>query len=318
MCSLLASLVEYSTLHLLHRILPASLPVPVVGLSCCCWKCDGCLEPTTLQLVAVSPDPDPLPAPPLEPKAPIAIMSMLVLRRRPFSTATLEDAGEAEEGGGVEDGCDDLLLPVPALSTVFKSLDSTLNELPVESLVMVTDPPPPDEHGGTEVDSALEAVVGREADIELGDVCFREAAKSLVTLLDDEEELEEYFTGEIVTLLLSFLCGELEPNRRPSSSSTLSNVDESMLDLEETAGSCCCCCSASILLSSLVLKPLAVRLLRSTKSLGFSNIRWESVKLGRGFLAFGSSTDSTSDVVVVTAAIVAGAVVVLNSPPLDG
>ena len=262
------------------------------------------------------------PDPPLDP-TPIAMMSMLLLRRRPFSTmATLEDAGEAEEGGGVEDACDDLLPPPPpppppALSTVFKSLDSTLNELPVESLVMVTDPPPPDEHGGTEVDSALEAVVGREADIELGEVCFREAAKSLVTLLDDEEELEEYFTGEMVTLLLSFLCGELEPNRRPSSSSTLSNVDESMLepDLEETTSD-----DGSILLfSSLVLKPLAVRLLRSTKSLGFSmGIRWESVKLGRGFLAFGSSTDSTSDVVVVTAAIVAGAVVVLNSPPLDG
>ena len=41
------------------------------------------------------------PDPPLDP-TPIAMMSMLLLRRRPFSTmATLEDAGEAEEGGGV-------------------------------------------------------------------------------------------------------------------------------------------------------------------------------------------------------------------------
>ena len=272
------------------------------------------------------------PDPPLDP-TPIAMMSMLLLRRRPFSTmATLEDAGEAEEGGGVEDAWDDLLPPPPpppppALSTVFKSLDSTLNELPVESLVMVTDPPPVP--GGTEEDEdeeALEAVVGvppAEDKVELGEFCFLciEAAKpSLVTLLEllDELELElellEYFTGEIVTLLLSFLWGELEPKRRPSSSSTLSNVDESMLepDLEETTSD-----DASILLfSSLVLKPLAVRLLRSTKSLGFSNIRWESVKLGRGFLALGSSTVSDDDD-VVTADIVAGAV--LNSlPPLDG
>ena len=131
-------------------------------------------------------------------------MSILLLRRSPFSTATLED-GEAEEGGVFTDCCSDAgggvgRLPPPALSTCFKSLDSTFNELPVESLVMVTDPP--DELGGMEEDDTLE-VVG-VAEVELGEDCFREAAKSLVvTLLDEEED----FTGEIVTLLLllSFL-----------------------------------------------------------------------------------------------------------------
>ena len=132
-------------------------------------------------------------------------MSILLLRRSPFSTATLED-GEAEEGGVFTDCCSDGggvgRLPPPALSTCFKSLDSTFNELPVESLVMVTDPP--DELGGMEDDDTLEEVVG-VAEVELGEEdCFREdAAKSLVTLLDEEED----FTGEIVTLLLllSFL-----------------------------------------------------------------------------------------------------------------
>ena len=130
-------------------------------------------------------------------------MSILLLRRSPFSTATLED-GEAEEGGVFTDCGSDGggvgRLPPPALSTCFKSLDSTFNELPVESLVMVTDPP--DELGGMEEDDTLE-VVG-VAEVELGEDCFREAAKSLVvTLLDEEED----FTGEIVTLLLllSFL-----------------------------------------------------------------------------------------------------------------
>jgi hypothetical protein len=65
---------------------------------------------------------------------------------------------------------------------------------------MVTDPPP-DEQGGMEEEETLEVVGVTE--VELGEVCFREAAKSLVTLLDEEED----FTGEIVTLLLllSFL-----------------------------------------------------------------------------------------------------------------
>ena len=150
-----------------------------------------------------NPPVPPLLVPPLEP---IDIMSILLLRRSPFSTATLED-GEAEEGGVFTDCCSDAgggvgRLPPPALSTCFKSLDSTFNELPVESLVMVTDPP--DELGGMEEDDTLEEVVG-VAEVELGEEdCFREdAAKSLVTLLDEEED----FTGEIVTLLLllSFL-----------------------------------------------------------------------------------------------------------------
>ena len=136
-------------------------------------------------------------------------MSILLLRRfNPFSTRpTLDEiAGEIPETEvdivGGPDGAwavvGDGRLP-PALSTDFKSLDSTLSELPVESLVMVTDPP--DEQGGIEEEETLEVVGVTE--VELGEDCFREAAKSLVTLLDEEED----FTGEIVTLLLllSFL-----------------------------------------------------------------------------------------------------------------
>jgi hypothetical protein len=208
----------------------------------------------------VTPGPPPLP--PLE-ATPIAIMSILLLRPSPFSIVALDD-GDAEDAIVFSDcGNDDGRVGrfPPALSTDFKSLDSTFNELPVDSLVMVTDPP--DELGGLE-EETLEVVGAVE--VELGKICFLcEAAKSLVTLLDEEED----FTGEIVTLLLllSFLCGELEPNIRPSSSSTLSNADES-LGLEEGISS-----HLLKLLSSLVLKPLAVRLFRSTKSLGLKLIR---------------------------------------------
>jgi len=228
-------------------------------------------------------------------------MSILLLRRfSPFSTRpTLDEiAGEilaAEDIVGV--------LPVtdccccsecgpegarvvggrfpPALSTDFKSLDSTLSELPVESLVMVTEPLPElEEQGGfkedvDDEDALLEVVGVKEVELGEPEVCLLlircEAAKpeSLVTMLDielleDNDEAEDDdFTGEMVTLLLllSFLWGELEPNKRPSSSSTLSKVEESIVLLVFT-----------VLESSLVLKPLAVRLFKSTKSLGFSNI----------------------------------------------
>ena len=260
-------------------------------------------------------------------------MSILVLRRlSPFSTRpTLDEiAGEIPAAVDIVD-----VLPVtdwccsecgpdgawvaggggrlpPALSTDFKSLDSTLSELPVESLVMVTEPPEAELEGFKEdvEDALLEAVEAIEAaevvkEVELGEpeVCLLlircEAAKpdwSLVTMLDielleDNDEADD-FTGEMVTLLLllSFLCGELEPNKRPSSSSTLSNVEESIVCLLELF---------TVLESSFpVLKPevgpkpeVAVRLFKSTKSLGFNiGILWlDSDKLGRGFLALGSS-----------------------------
>lgn len=237
-------------------------------------------------------------------------MSILLLRRfSPFSTglnwprlaSTLDEiTGEipaAEDIVGVlpvpdccsECGPDDAdwvavgRLP-PALSTDFKSLDSTLSELPVESLVMVTEPELFEEQGGfkEDVEDALEEVVEVVKEVELGEpevpslllIRCPEAAKpeeeSLVTMLDiellednDDDEADDDFTGEMVTLLLllSFLWGELEPNKRPSSSSTLSKVEESIVLLVFT-----------VLESSLVLKPLVVRLFKSTKSLGFSNI----------------------------------------------
>lgn len=230
-------------------------------------------------------------------------MSILLLRRfSPFSTRpTLDEiAGEIPAAVDivgvlpVTDWCCSECGPdgawvvggrfPPALSTDFKSLDSTLSELPVESLVMVTEPPLPEleEQGGFKEDvedALLEEVVEVVKEVELGEpeVCLLlircpEAAKpdwSLVTMLDIEllegkDEADEDFTGEMVTLLLllSFLWGELEPNKRPSSSSTLSKVEESIVLLE----------LFTVLESSLVLKPLAVRLFKSTKSLGFSNI----------------------------------------------
>lgn len=164
-------------------------------------------------------------------------MSILLLRRfNPFSTRpTLDEiAGEIPETEvdivGGPDGAwavvGDGRLP-PALSTDFKSLDSTLSELPVDSLVMVTEPPLPELEAGlfkeeaVEDDALLEEVVEvvKEA-VELGEpeVCLllircppeAETAKpddwSLVTMLDielleDNDEAED-FTGEMVTLLL--------------------------------------------------------------------------------------------------------------------
>ena len=85
-----------------------------------------------------------------------------------------------------------------------------------------------------------------------------------------------------------------------------------MEDLEEGTG----ICSSYLLelLSSLVLKPLAVRLFRSTKSLGFNSIRCVSDRLGRGFLALGSSPPpSRGGVDVLTVAALA----ILNSLPLE-
>lgn len=226
-------------------------------------------------------------------------MSILLLRRfSPFSTRpTLDEIAGEIPAAVVTDCCCSECGPEgawvvgdgrfpPALSTDFKSLDSTLSELPVESLVMVTEPPLPEleEQGGFKdedvEDALLEEVVEAVKDVELGEpeVCLLlircpEAAKpdwSLVTMLDIElledsdEADDDDFTGEMVTLLLllSFLWGELEPNKRPSSSSTLSKVEESIVLLE----------LFTVLESSLVLKPLAVRLFKSTKSLGFSNI----------------------------------------------
>ena len=283
-------------------------------------------------------------------------MSILLLRRfNPFSTRpTLDEiAGEIPETEvdivGGPDGAwavvGDGRLP-PALSTDFKSLDSTLSELPVDSLVMVTEPPLPELEAGlfkeeaVEDDALLEEVVEvvKEA-VELGEpeVCLllircppeAEAAKpddwSLVTMLDielleeDIDETDEDFTGEMVTLLLllSFLWGELEPNKRPSSSSTLSKVEESIVCLLELL-------FTVLLESSLVLKPEAVRLFKSTKSLGFNmGILWlDSDKLGRGFLALGSSVQASiplegcPPVEAVFTIEAAEAEAILNSPPL--
>ena len=238
----------------------------------------------------------------------IAVMSILLLSLSPFSTAApaAVTLGEADVGVDVLPVAEGIGLfpfpPPPALSTDFKSLDSTFSELPVESLVMVTEPPLPEEEGGKDDDDALELVgfepmpAEAEEEVELGEdeeeVCLMRAlaAKSLVTLLANiEEETDVDLTGEIVTLLLSFLCGELDPNIRPSSSSTLSNVDESIVLLLEVLSSLYLL--LAILLSSLLLNPLVVRLLRSTKSLGFNNILPppDSDKLGRCFLALGSS-----------------------------
>ena len=77
--------------------------------------------------------------------------------------------------------------------------------------------------------------------------------------------------------------------------------------------------------SSLVLKPEAVRLFKSTKSLGFNiGILWlDSDKLGRGFLALGSSVQEASIALggckAVEAAFTieaAEAADILNSPAL--
>lgn len=102
-------------------------------------------------------------------------------------------------------------LAVDVLRMLLRSLDSTLSELPVESLVMVTDPDDEAAMAGDEAGRATEAVTGVEEDAD--------SCESLVVV-------EEDLTGEIVTLPVSFLLGELEPNNRPSSSSTLSNADE--------------------------------------------------------------------------------------------
>lgn len=157
---------------------------------------------------------------------------MLPFKRSPFSLTDLLMLVVDED---VEADVDDVGLP---LSTDFKSFDSTLSELPVDSLVMVTEPP--EEQGRAEEDPAFD--IG-EDDVELGaELCFREdddeeaaAANSLVLLMLVVVVVDG-FTGEMVTLPppptlvlpLSFLWGELEPKRRPSSSSTLSKVEESM------------------------------------------------------------------------------------------
>ena len=125
---------------------------------------------------------------------------------------------------------DKALFPPLELSIVFRSLDSTLSELPVDSLVMVTEPVEEEEVGVQLEDCVVNVAEDDIKDIEeeeeeelvlLLKPCLLESGCSLVL---DEEDL----TGEIVTLLLllvSFFCGELAPKRCPSSSSTLSKAD---------------------------------------------------------------------------------------------
>ena len=125
---------------------------------------------------------------------------------------------------------DKALFPPLELSIVFKSLDSTLSELPVDSLVMVTEPVEEEEVGVQLEDCVVNVAEDDIKDIEeeeeeelvlLLKPCLLESGCSLVL---DEEDL----TGDIVTLLLllvSFFCGELAPKRCPSSSSTLSKAD---------------------------------------------------------------------------------------------
>ena len=159
------------------------------------------------------------------------------------------------------------------LSTDLRSLDSTLRELPVESLVMVTEPPPVEAAAAAnagEADAADVEVVMGEVVGELGlqRLLPAESLAGAVVII----ELED-LTGEIVTLLLSFLWGELEPKRRPSSSSTLSKAEElelgllsSLIDDDFVSG-------GGAASSSLALKLLTVRLLRSIKSFGLSSTR---------------------------------------------
>ena len=124
---------------------------------------------------------------------------------------------------------DKALFPPLELSIVFRSLDSTLSELPVDSLVMVTEPVEEEEVVGAQIEDCVVNVAEEDIkDIDeeeelvlLLKPCLLESVCSLVL---DEEDL----TGEIVTLLLllmSFFCGELAPKRCPSSSSTLSKAD---------------------------------------------------------------------------------------------
>ena len=75
--------------------------------------------------------------------------------------------------------------------------------------------------------------------------------------------------------------------------------------------------------SSLVLKPEAVRLFKSTKSLGFNiGILWlDSDKLGRGFLALGSSVQASTPLggckaVEAAFTIEAAEAAILNCSPL--
>jgi hypothetical protein len=137
---------------------------------------------------------------------------------------------------------DKALFPPLELNIVFRSLDSTLSELPVDNLVMVTDPVEEEEEEvvvGAQIEDCVVNVAEEAQDINDDDelvllllktcllvVVVVESVCSLVVL--DEEDL----TGEIVTLLLlllllmlSFFCGELAPKRCPSSSSTLSKAD---------------------------------------------------------------------------------------------
>ena len=134
-------------------------------------------------------------------------MSILAFNFRLLPLSPAFDAVDDAIVEAVED-CPDF-----ALSTVLRSLDSTLRVLPVESLVMVTEPP--DEEG-----AAVVANVETDADTELVFVVMMGSLDAEDILVDEAGSL----TGEMVTLV-SFLLGEEEPKSRPSSSSTLSKAD---------------------------------------------------------------------------------------------
>lgn len=213
-----ASLVEYSSLHLLHLIL-----LPSGGLSC-----GGSL---------------------LEP--PLALrdtMSILDFNFRPLVSTfpALEVDNEA-----IVDEADDELFdcccccgcccvpPEFALKTVFRSLDSTFRVLPVESLVMVTEPP-------EEAEVASDGAEEDDDDVMTDSLADDDDEEEEV---DEDEVNDESRTGEMVTLV-SFLplplLGEEEPKRRPSSSSTLSKADSDVVFeasvevLVSSAGASCC------------------------------------------------------------------------------
>ena len=195
----------------------------------------------------------------------------------------IEDDTEAEAVGA---DCPEL-----ALRTVLRSLDSTLRVLPVESLVMVTEPP---EEGAEEAEATDEAELdeGTELvfDMTAGSL---EAEEEIVAEEGPAEEgALESLTGEMVTLVESFLLDEgeeePEPNSRPSSSSTLSKAEseaEVFASISSTDFK-----REPWLASWLLLLLLTVRLLRSMKSLGLRRTRLDSLGLGLAFLALGCSS----------------------------
>ena len=200
--------------------------------------------------------------------------------------ATPAADGAEAAAGAADDG------PELALRTVLRSLDSTLRVLPVESLVMVTEPPDEGAEGVWATNEAAEVDEGTELvfDMTAGSL---EAEEEIVAEEGTAEEgALESLTGEMVTLVESFLLDEgedePEPKSRPSSSSTLSKAESE--EAEGFASFSSTDFSREPWPGSWLLLLLTVRLLRSMKSLGLRRTRLDSLGLGRAFLAFGCSS----------------------------